>query len=409
MRASSSVLSSNALRREVSAAAPSALPKVLHLLPSGDRDAPERAHLQDLFSARDFEHITVTLSRRSAELRPLSCLETITGRRGAQSMPITAPTWGGFSYSRRAAAALKALLAKQAIAPALIQAHGVSVASAARALADDHCVPMVLSLHAVQHDGPLPSRLADAHRIRMALRAADQVFLYPAWVGFEGPARPLHVNKAAMLPCIARNAGESIKPTFASRGFLTICAFDRWQRNGLQDLLWAVAIATKKNPGIRLDIAGSGSSKSVNEIRAVAAQLGIADQIKVLPPLSYDALLTRLPHHLGLILLDAEEPPPMFLVEALFTGVPLLVSHRFDPRRFLSGLAVGVHADLTQVEEVSEALLKLSDDNATYRALIRRQCSELYRRFSSQAFMSAYSDALQRLLTAPHLCTESDA
>jgi glycosyltransferase involved in cell wall biosynthesis len=114
---------------------------------------------------------------------------------------------------------------------------------------------------------------------------------------------------------------------------------------------------------VSFEIVGSGESGLLAELEALAAELGIADQVHWLGRLDTDGLQQLLPTLHALVVPSTwEEPAPLVIVEGALAGVPLVASR------------VGGIPDM--VRDGEEALLFPAGDEVALAQALRRSLTE---------------------------------
>lgn len=135
------------------------------------------------------------------------------------------------------------------------------------------------------------------------------------------------------------------------------------EHKGVRVLLEAFAIAAAEDPSRTLTLVGSGPLAA--ELAGRAAELGLADRVRFLPPVPPGQVAGLMHAHDLLVHLSTMETFGMTVVEAVGTGLPVLVAASDGPRETMAGLA-GVAGRLIDVdgtaEQVAEAYRALAEE-----------------------------------------------
>ena len=158
--------------------------------------------------------------------------------------------------------------------------------------------------------------------IRWVLRRAWAVISlsesWRAWVLSVEPRAKVIViyNPIAVGNPVARAAEEVGHPNILFLGRLG-------QRKGIYDLLQAMVWLLEKLPGAQLVCGGDGE---IEEVRAKAAALGIANNVSVVGWVTGAAKQELLQHASVYVLPSYNEGLPMAILEAMAAGIPVVAS-----------------------------------------------------------------------------------
>jgi glycosyltransferase involved in cell wall biosynthesis len=173
---------------------------------------------------------------------------------------------------------------------------------------------------------------------------------------------PQHAAKFHVVPNPIDFAGFAVRPA-------PVTELKRWlyvgrliEHKGVRVLLEAFAIAAAADPSRTLTMVGSGPL--AEELGRRAAELGLADRVRLLAPVQPDQVAALMHDHDLLVHLSGKETFGMTVVEAVATGLPVLVAASDGPRETMAGLAgvagrlVEVHCSPARVAEAFDELVK---------------------------------------------------
>jgi glycosyltransferase involved in cell wall biosynthesis len=166
------------------------------------------------------------------------------------------------------------------------------------------------------------------------------------------------------------------------------------RRKGIYDLIRALALATERVPRLRLVCGGAGA---VEEIRSLAAQLGLTDRVACTGWLDADRKRAELARATIFVLPSYAEGMPMALLEAMSWGLPVLTTPVGGVPQVISHEANGLLVQPGDIEGLAAAIVRLLEApqlrarlGAAARATIAERFSldasferllEIYRRF----------------------------
>ena len=248
--------------------------------------------------------------------------------------------------------------------PRLVHAHTDRAGLAAVAVARLLGVPAVITEHSTAFLDADPTQLSRLRRLsaRLAFRAADATVavgepLRLALLRLQPRARAVVVPNVVDLARLAVRQGQ--RPagrSFTAVGFLV-------PQKGLFDLLEAFALLAKTLPDATLHLVGDGPLRS--ELEARAGELGVRERVEF-----HGALA---PEDVGQVLHESDvfvsashfETFGVAVVEALATGMPVVVTASGGPESFVSD-EVGRVAPVGDVTALAAAMADVAGRLPTF-------------------------------------------
>jgi glycosyltransferase involved in cell wall biosynthesis len=294
---------------------------------------------------------------------------------------------------RQAAWRTIAALEQDGIRPNLIHAHKLTFEGLAGwYVARHYGVPLFVSLRGEVETKVFRMKPALRSFLRRVSRDAARLYFVSAWFRDEFHRYvPSQVDKDRLLPNIVRNVTPTIVSQPAGDAFVSVFNLDTWKRKGVRWLLDAIGLAAKEDPALRLDIIGDGSPKNVAHVAGMIADRGLQSNVRLVGPMPNATLLALLPHYRGLLLPSLNETFGMVYVEALFAGIPVLLTEGTAIDGYLDGLDVGLAAPPKDPAAIAAAILVMSTRNAELRANIVTAAPELFARFDPETSVRAYA------------------
>ena len=341
----------------------------------------------------DFDNVVIAL-RRSARPWPGSVRPCFGGRGRLFDMPYFGLPFGiGLHFAmRRTASQIIAMLGKNGISPDVVHAHKLTFEGLAGWYVARHFgIPLFLSLRGEVETKVFRYKPALRKRFREIASYASKLYFVSAWFEVEFRRHvPGQEAKERRLPNIVRNILPSIPICDPGDRFVAVLDLDTRKRKGLKWLLDGLALAAKTEPAVRLDIIGGGTQKSVAATARMIEARGLTNMVRLVGPLSNEALLTRMSRYRGLLLPSVNETFGMVYVEALFAGIPLLYTAGTGIDGYLDGLDVGIAVPPGDVAAIAQAILHLWREAEAMRANIAAQAPKLFSIFDPQASLETY-------------------
>jgi teichuronic acid biosynthesis glycosyltransferase TuaC len=250
----------------------------------------------------------------------------------------------------------------------LVHAHyAVPWAAAARPWADEHGVPLVVSVHGGDLLAPILQAPATRATAGSVLRGAAGVMCNSratldrasALAGRADHMRVVHLGAEAPDPLPAKRA----EPAVATLAHVI-------PRKRHVDVLRALPAL----PGVRWVVIGDGPE--LPSLRALAAELGVADRVEFLGQLDHDAALRELARCHVMALPSEDEAFGVAYAEALACGVPAIgLEGEGGPQEIASlgdGIVLAPARDPHELANIVRDLLADSDGLRLLASAARR-------------------------------------
>jgi glycosyltransferase involved in cell wall biosynthesis len=148
------------------------------------------------------------------------------------------------------------------------------------------------------------------------------------------------------------------------------------QQKGLDILIRAFSEASTKQPNLHLILAGPDEEEGANQLHRMVRDYGVSHRVTFTGMLSGDLKKAALQDADVFVLPSRFEGLSIALLEALYIGLPVLVTNRVGLHRTIQDLQAGVVAQ-PDVQSVSQALVILS--NKRQLASMRGRAIQLIR------------------------------
>lgn len=264
--------------------------------------------------------------------------------------------------------------------PDVVHAHDWLVAHPAIALAEFFDVPLVSTIHATE---------AGRHSGWVSGPVSRQVHATEAWLVHDSDS--LITCSASMateitdlfgpdLPDISviRNGIDSSRWPFALRtphtGAPELLYFGRLEyEKGIHDLIAALPLIRRTNPGTTLTIAGDGTQE--DWLLEVARKHRVFKAVKLAGRVNHDELLRLLHRADAAVLPSHYEPFGIVALEAIAAGIPLVTSNVGGLGEAVINGKTGMSFPPRDIERLADAVQAVLDDpaGAQKRAVAARE------------------------------------
>lgn len=206
--------------------------------------------------------------------------------------------------------------------PHIIHVHSVNFMSLAKLYKEKYGVPVIYTCHSLvifERAGEL--RKLMAARQEMLMQVADAIISPSHWQ--KEKIEKTYPQFAKKVIVIANGINVNKQP-FPSPVTKLLYVGRITRMKGIEELLQAVALLSKSQPDVQLDIVGKGTNRYVNKIKNFASQLGIASKVGWLGYYEPDKVSQLYPRYGAVIVPSKRESFGLVAMEALANGVPLV-------------------------------------------------------------------------------------
>jgi len=346
--------------------------------------------------APEHRHVIYSLNRVNGfgGLATLPCNGELT------AIAYAAPPKGLFMASRLADVAdwIKADLARRGVEPDVIHAHKLTMEGLIAA-------PLAKSLEArlvITIQGDTDTKIASVRRdlwgrYREAIDAAESLVSMAKWPVARlrrllGPG----IDRCQILPAVT--TAERLQPgvPVGTPRLVGVFHLAPWKRKGADTIARAAQIAARQEPGLTVDLYGSGAAAEVIEVRRMLRRLDAGHRVSLLGPLEHGHVQTVLKTYAGFVMPSRRETYGLAYAEALFAGTPVLYSRDRGIDGMMAGPIPGYRCDPNDVEDVAAGMLHLVRNEARLKAeLAKAQQQGELDPLRSDSVRAAYNRILQ--------------
>ena len=270
-------------------------------------------------------------------------------------------------------------------------------------LSKKYSVPYIISLRGYT-DIKLIKILKHNHNIFLkVLQKAERVIFLAPWTKnqiqsiFKGKLSPYN---SVILPNIIQlhdTAAIAEEDRFQDR-FVTVFHLDSYKLKNIKRTISAMNAVHDKYPQLKLDIIGGG--KSATKIKSYINKCNYPSNFRLVGHMDHHEVLASYSKYLGLILPSYPETFGLVFIEALYSGIPVLYSKNSGIDGYFDNLQVYEKVKYDSVQEIQTGIIKLYEENASYRKSIQLlKAGGEFQTFSAENISKQYTSLLASLVS----------
>ncbi|MEM9330631.1 MAG: glycosyltransferase [Pseudomonadota bacterium] len=159
-----------------------------------------------------------------------------------------------------------------------------------------------------------------------------------------------------VLPCITPQDTLLVSDPTPSKRIISVFHLDSWKRKNARRLIEAVQQASKENPGIALDIYGSGSVAARRGLLNCIKRINAEGIVRLKGSVAHDKVQETINTYSMFALPSLRESFGMAAAEALMSGVPVLISKNWGIDGFFSEDEIGGICDPYSTRDMTEKI-----------------------------------------------------
>ena len=291
----------------------------------------------------------------------------------------------------------------------IIHAHKLTIDGiVANKIAKHLDLPILFSIQGDTDAKVVSARPDLASEFDKHVEVAELLLPFAPWAREWVTARfPAAAGKSVLLPVMSADDSLSACPIIGAPRLVTIFHLESWRRKNLPILAKAIRLLSRNLPNIRLDIYGGGSPRALLEVGEVVAAAGAEKVVELKGPVPNSDVAKVLKDYAAFVLPTLRESYGLVHAEALFAGLPILISRDMgidkilpecefikpcDPRSESS--VAGSIGELIQHELIAKTELADAQKNGVLEPLRRNSIVNTYRYGLTVALKRKHSNSL---------------
>lgn len=261
--------------------------------------------------------------------------------------------------------------------------------------------PLMLSIQGDTDTKILEVKRSLRKRFQKIANDAQIIFPFSHWpISVFKKYIRLDDDKISILPVVPAIDILSPASVIKEPRLLTVFHLDSWKRKNIVGMLKALKIVKKNIPSIRLDIYGGGSIKSTDIVRKLIEDYGLEDSVSLCGSVSNGNLPQTMKKYAGFILPSKRETYGLVYVEALFSGLPVLISKDKGIDGFFPRDKIGYACNPNDESDIAVGIqyIVMNQDNLK-SSIAYLQETDQFSIVRQQNILNTYRSGINKILT----------
>lgn len=283
----------------------------------------------------------------------------------------------------------------------MVQAHKLTIEGiAAMRIATELGVPLAFTIQGDSDLKVMSVRRDLQSAFAAHIRRASVLFPLAPWTEAAIEERfPGARSKMAILPVISALEEMAESPHCGRPRLVSVFHLNSWSRKNLDGMAAALARLRQSMPGISLDVIGGGSAASLLAAKEAIRRHHAEDLVHLRGPMPNAELPAMLKRYAAFILPTRRESYGLAHVEALFNGLPVLLSRNMGIDGLVPEASYAVACDPQSVPGIADGIIALLRNEAeAKRALASAQKQGELAHLQRPAILETYHRGLHSAL-----------
>ncbi len=247
------------------------------------------------------------------------------------------------------------------ISPDLIEAHkftveGVIGYEISKALS----CPLICDIQGGTDYNVLKKKTSLRHLYKTIGKHAKAILPYAPWpMEFFKETISLSDDKCTLLPVIPSLNEMSPAPVIKENKIITVFHLDEWRRKNFEGMVMAVDFLREQEIEVSLDVYGGGSPKSYLDMQRIIEQHSLENHVRIMGPTPNGTLPEIMKGYIGFALPSMTESFGLVYVEALFSGLPILLNKNRGIVDYIPTEKMGYGCDASDPNDIAKGYLHL--------------------------------------------------
>ncbi len=294
-------------------------------------------------------------------------------------------------------------LKEKGIKPDLIEAHKFTIEGLiGQDLAQEFKVPLICDIQGYTDINILKKKKSLRPRYAKIAKECVAVLPYAPWVldGFEEMIG-LDRDKCTCLPVVPYIDKMSAAPVIKGDKLISVFHLDGWQNKNFEGMALAIDKLSEIRTGITLDIYGSGSPKTLLALQKIIDSQGLQDRMRLMGAVENGNISEIMQEYCAFIMPSKSESYGLVYVEALFSGLPILL----NANRGISGYydldSIGYGCNPHDIDDIANGMDHLLKNQKSLKDNIAKmQKDGAFDKLRKGAILKSYKSVIDKALEA---------
>lgn len=287
------------------------------------------------------------------------------------------------------------------IKPDLIQAHKFTVEGVigfviSKALS----CPLICNIHGGTDYNILKRKASSRPLYKKISRHAKVLLPSAPWpMELFNELLSLSKKKCTLLPVMPTINEMSPAPYVKKNKIITVFHLDDWRRKNFEGMVMAVDFLKERDVLVYLDVYGGGAAKSYLDMQKIIEQHELENHIRIMGPTPNTSLQQIMKDYIALILPSKKESFGLVYVEALLSGLPIMLNKKRGIINMLPTEKMGYGCDASDPHDIANGYLHLIEHQKNLKAGIEdMQAQGELDLFLSENILNTYKGVVNQVL-----------
>ena len=287
------------------------------------------------------------------------------------------------------------------IVPNVIEAHKFTIEGLiGQDLALSYNVPLICDIMGYTDINILHKKKSLHTRYKKIAEQAAAILPYAPWSlkAFDDVI-PLDKSKCRCLPVVP-NIDAMIPASVNDKDKLvSVFHLDGWKNKNFEGMALAIKKLSKDRPNITLDVYGTGSPKTLMKLQKIIDTNYLNKRVNLMGPVENCDMQSVIQRYAGFVMPSKSESYGLVYIEALFSGVPVLLNARRGISGYYDLEKIGYGCDPHDVDDIARGIAYLSDNQASLKESVQKmQESGAFEQLRKEAILKTYKSVIEMVL-----------
>ncbi len=310
----------------------------------------------------------------------------------------------GFLWERRLPEIARWIIAdlkEKGITPDLVEAHKFTVEGIiGYELSTAFSCPLICDIQGGTDFNILKKKPSLRGLYKKIAKRSSAILPYAPWpLDLFEEKIELDRAKCTLLPVVPGVNAMRSSNVVSSPKIMSVFHLDEWQRKNFEGMALAIKHLVEAREKITLDVYGGGCPKSFLDLKRIIDQHNLHEYIRIMGPTPNGALPEVMQDYVGLSVPSKTESFGLVYVEALFSGLPVLLNKSRGIAGYLPMEKIGYGCDASDPVDIANGFLYLVKNQVSLKSgIASMQKKGGLDLFLGDTILQSYNSVLERTL-----------